>query len=54
MTPRFAIGSTVKFGDESWIVVRYHRIGGHWEVMFRSVASGVHRSIACAQLELYL
>jgi hypothetical protein len=51
---RFAIGDNVRFGDESWLVKNYHRVGKNWEVMFRSVASGVHRSIACNQLELYV
>lgn len=53
MKPKFGIGSTVQFGDERWVVVRYHQVCGNWEVMFRSEASGVHRSVPCSQLEGY-
>lgn len=51
--PKFAVGSLVAFGEEKWIVVKYHKVCGYWEVMFRSAVSGVHRSIPCSQLETY-
>jgi hypothetical protein len=51
---RFALGDSVKFGSESWTVSGYHRIGKEWEILFRSAASGVKRSIPCKQLELYV
>jgi hypothetical protein len=47
----FGIGSSVFFGDEKWVVVKYHKIGKEWEVMLRSAASGVHKSFSCFQLE---
>lgn len=52
MQPMFAIGQTVVFGDNPHTVVRYHRVAGHWEVMFRS-KNGAHRSVPCTQLETY-
>lgn len=53
MGPLFGIGSIVRFGEERWKVVRYHRVCGTWEVMFCSEASGVHRSVPCSQLEQF-
>ena len=54
MRPKFAVGDRVRFGEESWTVVKFHKIGTWWEILFRSAATGVHRSLACKQLELYV
>ena len=53
MKPLFAIKSRIMFGTETWIVVRYHKINGKWEVMLRNVERGNHRSVPISQLEPY-
>ena len=53
-TPRLAIGSTVLIGSDKWVVTKYHKVYGFWEIMLRSCASGVHRSVEVRQLEKYL
>jgi len=55
MKPKFALNSTVDFGDGYgvWTVAKYHRLNGEWEVMFCSNESGVHRSVPCVHLERF-
>jgi Leu/Phe-tRNA-protein transferase len=58
---QFAIGQTLAFVGESgrgkkkevskWTIVKYHKVMNKWEVMIRSQASNVHRSIPIADLE---
>ena len=50
----FTIGSIVKINGEDWKVIRYHRIGKRWEVMFRNVQSGYHTSIPLTTLETHV
>lgn len=57
--PRFGIGSVVQFetnkaAPESWVVIRYQKIKGQWEVLFRSLAKGSERSVLCSQLALHV
>lgn len=57
--PRFGIGSVVQFetnkaAPESWVVIRYQKIQGQWEVLFRSLAKGSERSVLCSQLALHV
>ena len=50
----FSIGGKVQFGEEWHVVVRYHKIGGNWGVMFRSLKTGKHLSVSCSQLERFI
>ena len=52
--PRFAIGSTVQFGAESFVVNKYHKPTGKWEVEFKSLDKGHKRSVLCDQLALHV
>jgi hypothetical protein len=49
----FAVGSTVAIGDDTYTVVKYHRINGKPEVMFRD-ARGAHKSLGIHALEGYV
>jgi hypothetical protein len=52
--PQFAIGSTVQFGTESFVVDKYHKPKGEWEVEFKSLDRGHKRSVLCSQLALHV
>lgn len=52
-TAKFKIGDKVQFGREVWTVMKYHKIGDHWEVMFVDNENH-HHSIPCSQLERYV
>lgn len=43
--PRFTIGSVASINREDWVVVKYHRIFGKWEIMFRNAKTSEHTSI---------
>lgn len=47
----FTIGSLVYFGRDQYRVIRYHKVAGNWEVMFRSLATGSHTSVPITILE---
>ena len=57
----FNINDKVKFGEEVWRVVRYHKVvnslnnfAHEWEIMFRNLKTGNHKSIPISQLESYI
>jgi len=50
----FNIGDTVKFGEEVWQVIRYHKVARVYEIMFRNCKTGNHKSVPISQLERYV
>lgn len=56
--PHFGYGSIVQFettkaAPESWVVVKFQKVNGFWEVLFRSLNRGNERSILCSQLAMH-
>ena len=49
--PLFAIGSVIGINGTDHSVVKYHKVGRRWEVMFRNLDTGSHLSITLGALE---
>lgn len=50
MQGSFTVGQHVLIGSSRFRVVRYQRVGDHWEVVLYNEAENRNMSVACEQL----